>query len=82
MQILETLYYEWNNNSGRSRESDPIVKEMDRIIDAAKKGGAMTTNHFYKLDDLIGEYGAISEKEGFMAGFEMCKQLLLGGKLQ
>lgn len=80
MSILEELYYEWNSKSGRSESSEPIVKEMDEIINSAKKGEAMTTNHFYKLDDLIGEYGAISEKEGFMAGFEIARQLMTGGK--
>lgn len=82
MNALETLYYEWNNTSGRNEKVDSVEKDIDRILDTVRNGGMIARKDFFQLEDLIGDYGSISEKHGFMAGFEVAKQLFLGGSVK
>lgn len=80
MDALELLYFNWNEKSGRNQEIANITEEMDKVMFTIKQKKKIESIDFNKLDELIGDYGALSEKEGFYAGFKIAIQLLMGIK--
>lgn len=77
-EILEKIYYEWLEELKDSEEIDRIQKELDEYDDILKE--ALPNRKFFEHDDLIMNFAYEHQKQGFIAGFEICKKLLLGGK--
>lgn len=76
--ILEKIYYEWLEDSEETKEVKEAYREIEKFNDLLKN--SLKKEDFFKLDDAIVEHFSVGQKQGFMAGFEICKKLLLGGK--
>lgn len=78
MNVLETLYHEWCSNLQDNREVEEAANELSKFDEELKD--AMKDNCF-DLDCAIFNFASVSQKQGFMGGFEVARQLFLGGNL-
>ena len=77
MQILERIYIdyceEYHNNVELNRLSENVMEYEELLRNAL-------SDSFFDYENLMTKVVFEHQKQSFMAGFEMCKQLLLGGK--
>ena len=75
--VLETLYYEWADNlEGDTKEVKEAFKKINEYENALRSA---LSDDFLPFDDAIMYVASTSQKQGFMAGFEIARQLLTGG---
>lgn len=79
MQILERIYYEWLEKLQDSNEVNDAMKKICNFDDKLRQNMG---KDFYDLDNAIMGYSSASQKQGFMGGFEVARQLFLGGNLK
>lgn len=79
MQILERIYFEWCQEMKDSSAVDEAMKKLSSFNDQLRES---VREDYYRLDEAIMDLASESQKQGFMAGFEVAKQLFLGGSVK
>ncbi|MFR7592486.1 MAG: hypothetical protein ACLUVC_13680 [Longibaculum sp.] len=73
-KMVEKLYYDWcNEQESMSPEENKAWIQVQSFLSNVQSPLRMAQ------DDAINEFGATSERLGFVAGFETAVNLLLGG---
>lgn len=75
MDFVEELYYIWEGNNPLPKS---IEEQRELTNDVVRKNS--TVEHKQAIDDTIEDYATIHQLEGFKAGFETCRRLLLADK--
>ena len=78
MSILESIYYEWN--SGLEGDSTEVIKAHEELSIFDEGIKTALSENFFKYDDAVMDVISAHQKLGFMAGFEIARQLMAGGK--
>lgn len=78
MDILEKLYYDWQDSSLDTQEIKENYYEADRIM--KKLETDQNKKEILLLSDAIVGYGAELQKQGFFAGYNIAIQLMFNRK--
>lgn len=78
MDILEKVYYDWQDNSVDTQEIKKSYYKADRMIN--KLTTDLNKEEILQLSDAIVGYGAETQKQGFFAGFNIAIQLMFNRK--
>lgn len=66
-KMIEELYYKWCDNlQYENNEENKAYKEAEKILTTIEQA------------DALNNYGTITQKNGFIAGFDMAIKLLIG----
>ena len=78
MSILENIYCVWNNEL--EGDSEEVIKAFRELSKFDKEIKTALSEDFFEYDDAVMNVISTSQKQGFMAGFEIARQLMVGGK--
>lgn len=78
MNVLETLYTEWCSDLQDNKEVREAAKVLGKFDEELKD---VMKDSYFDLDCTIMNFASASQKQGFKAGFEIARQLFLGGNL-
>lgn len=71
--MLDVIYYEWLSNLRDTKEVKDAFKRLNEYEDTLKNA---LSDEFFPYDDAVMKAIGESQKQGFMGGFEVAKQLL------
>ena len=78
MDILEEVYYYWQDSSVDTQEITKKYYKADRIM--KKLETDQNKKEILLLSDAIVEYGTELQKQGFFAGYNIAIQLIFNRK--
>lgn len=75
--VLERIYYEW---CCELEDEQKVIDANENLSVFDEKIEKALGNDFFKYDDAVMEFVSQSQKQGFMAGFEIARQIMTGGR--
>ncbi len=76
MEALEVLFNKFCEKIEDSKEVKDSLKEINKYLDKIENN--ISYEDVFSFDEAIGSYGLYNLKQGFMAGFEIARQLFTG----